>query len=394
MSKLSAQQLTEWLQTLKWEEVETRVQERGLLLLPALVDAHVHFRVPGAEHKEDWETGSEAAVQGGLCGVVDMPNTSPPTFTKKELEEKIQIVEGQKKHGLRSYFYVACQSDAAPDPSCAEFAVGVKVYYGSSTGNLLTNTQNTLEQLYTSWPRIITIHAESEEVIQKNLEQYTDRSNPSVHSKIRSREAAVQATKELIEIVRKHKKPTIFAHVSTKEEIELLSNAKQEGLPVHIEVTPHHLFLNDSDYEQWENYVRVNPPLRTEEDNRALWQAITDGVVDYIGTDHAPHTSEEKELEYDEAPSGIPEIDTVVPLMLNAINEGKLTIELMHTNPIRLFDLHGLEQCGVVVDMSKQQNVKQERINSKCGWSPYVDWELQGWPIYTIIDNNVITINN
>lgn len=394
MNKLEPRQVEEWATTLSGEEFKQRIEERDLKLLPALIDSHVHFRVPGGEQKEDWATGSTAAAAGGVCAVIDMPNNTPPILTLDALKKKIALVDKQNISGIKAFFHVGATDDQIPEPECAEYAVGVKVYYGASTGDLLINSSTALHWLYETWPSVIVVHAEKEEVIQENSDRLSGNAEPIVHSKIRSREAAIQAVEEVLSYVRQHQKPTYFAHVSTKEEVELVRKAKKEGLPVYAEVTPHHLFLNEEAYERWGNYVKVNPPLRTIDDNKALWKGIEDGTIDVLGTDHAPHLPEEKEKPYAEAPSGIPEIDTVVPLMLNAVREGKLTydklIELMHSSPMKIFGLKGLERCWTVVDPEAVFLVEKEKLHTKCGWSPYEGMELKGAPVFTIVDNKVI----
>lgn len=396
MSKISKAELSGWLTDCSWSEVVQRLEKRGLRLLPALIDSHVHFRVPGAEHKEDWETGSAAAIKGGLCGVVDMPNNNPAITSKKEVQAKKELIKQQQKHPLKYYQYIGARNQGGLDLSSVDDVIGLKIYYGSSTGDLLVNERDSLEQIYDKWPSLITIHAEEESIVQENTVKFEQSTDPAKHSLIRTPEVAVQAIKNLLPYVEKYNKPTLFAHISSVVELEVLKKAKQDGLPVYIEVAPHHLFLNQDDYQQWGNYVKVNPPLRTEQDNQALWHAINNGLVDTIATDHAPHLPMEKELPYSQAPSGIPEVDTVVPLMLNAVNQGKLTlerfIELMHSNPIQIFGINDLENCGVVVDMELIKEVRREDLLTKCGWTPYQGQKLQGWPIYTIINKKIINI--
>ncbi|MFH1426705.1 MAG: dihydroorotase [Candidatus Kerfeldbacteria bacterium] len=394
MAELSKEELQQWLDDGDWEDVKQKVTARRLVLLPALVDCHVHFRVPGAEQKEDWVTGSEAAVFGGICAVIDMPNNTPAMVDAATYKQKKSLVHSQKKYGLHAFFNLGASGTVVPDNGIADDVVGLKIYVGSSTGDLLVDSENELRRIYEQWDKVIVVHAEDDVMISENAEKLADYSGSDKHSRVRDRAVAVSAVKMVLELVREFNKPTVIAHISTKEEVDLIREAKNDGLPVFAEVTPHHLFLNELHYEQWGDYVKVNPPLRTAEDNEALWAGLRDGTIDVISTDHAPHLPAEKESGYETAPAGIPEIDTVLSLMLNAVNEGKIgldrLIDAMHTKPIAIFNLPSLGQCGTVVDMAKKQTVSKERLKTKCGWTPYEGMELQGWPLFTIIDNKAV----
>ncbi|MFH1536827.1 MAG: amidohydrolase family protein [Patescibacteria group bacterium] len=362
MNILTEKDLQDWLNKLSWEEVEKKVKEHGHVLLPAMIDSHVHFRVPGDSHKEDWEWGSKAALEGGIVGVIDMPNNKPSITNKGVLEEKIRIVNKQKQDGFKSFFNLGASASHDPDLSCVDQVVGLKVYHTETTGDLLVQDQERLEKIYETWPKTIIVHSEEIDTI--------------------------------LELVKKYKKPTYFCHVSTKPEIEKLQKAKQEGLPVFIEVTPHHLLLNQDDLDEWGCFLHVKPPLKTKEDNKALWKAVRDGTVDVLASDHAPHLPEEKEG--DNPPAGLPGVGQILPLMLNAVNENKLKlerlIELMHNNPIKIFGLTGLEGCGVAVDMKQDNIIEKKGLNTKCGWSPYEGRKLFGWPEFTILDKKVVKI--
>ena len=311
MNTLTKENLQDWLDKLSWTEVEKKVKEHGHVLLPAMIDSHVHFRVPGESHKEDWQWGSQAALEGGIVGVIDMPNNKPSVTNKSVLEEKIRTVNKQKEDGFKSFFNLGASANQDPDLSCADQVAGLKVYHTETTGDLLVNNKERLEKIYKTWPKTILVHSEEIDTI--------------------------------LELVRKYKKSTYFCHVSTKDELEKLKKAKQEGLPIFIEVTPHHLLLNEEDKKEWGNFLEVKPSIKTEEDNKALWKAVKDGTVDVIAADHAPHLPEEKES--DNPPAGLPGVGQILPLMLNAVSEKKMKldrlVELMHDNPIKIFGLTG-----------------------------------------------------
>ena len=393
MNTLNKKDLQEWLDTKSWDEVKNKVEKTGHILLPAMIDSHVHFRIPGADYKEDWEWGSKAAIAGGICGVCDMPNTNPPIVDKSVLDRKKDRVEKEKMSGFKDFHYLGVYGNRDPNTDSKDEVVGLKIFLGSSTGGLLMESSKGVEKVFKNWPGLIAVHAEDEEIIQENTAKYKDLNEPIKHSKIRSPKAAVSAVKKVLEYVKKYNKPTYFCHVSTKGEIELLRKAKKEGLPVYIEVTPHHLLLNESAYSEWGNFVKMNPPLRTKEDNKALWEAVADGTVDVIASDHAPHLPEEKALDYDNTPAGIPGVGQILPLMLNAVNDGKLSldrlVECMHDNPKKIFGLKGLDKSGVVVDMNQENKILKEGLGTKCGWSPYERMKLKGWPEWTILDGKV-----
>ncbi|MCL5094244.1 MAG: dihydroorotase [Patescibacteria group bacterium] len=386
-----------------------------LVSLPGIVDPHVHFRTPGGEHKEDFQTGSSSALAGGVKFVLDMPNTNPATTTKEALEWKEKQIEVLYSHSGDQRESRIINKEESADPgqarmtnseeSCLNFGfhfgatndnlekikkveeeiASIKVYFGSSTGDLLVNDLEVLEKLMIETSKIITVHAEDEEIIQKNIAKYRDTNRPEIHSLIRDPDSAASAVEKLLKLVKKTGHKVYFCHISTRDEIDLIRKAKNEGLPVYAEATPHHLFLDDSAYKKWGNFVKVNPPLRSQEHVEALWEAVHDGTIDCLGSDHAPHLPKEKEQDYWLAPSGIPGTETMLPLMLNAVNEERLSldrlIELMSTNPVNIFGLDVSDKKTIVgLDLTKE--VKIEELHSKCGWSPYEGMKLKGWPVF------------
>ncbi len=387
--------------------------ELNLLALPALIDPHVHFRVPGGEHKEDWITGSAAALAGGVTTVFDMPNNSPSVTTLELLKQKKETVNKQlKKLGqkIRPYFYFGATPDNLDElEKVTNKIIGVKMCMGASTGNLLVSEKNAQKKIFQKCAKlnlVLAVHAEDDEIIRANspivIPTKVGISVPTVipsvaeeslnvkhHSQIRSRTAATKAVAQVIELAKKYGTKLYILHVSTAEELKIIKAAKSAGVKVFAEVTPHHLFLDESAYEKLGAKAQMNPPLRTTADCAALWQGIADGTIDTIGTDHAPHTLAEKSLPYPQSPSGVPGIETCLPLLLNAWNNGKITLEkitqLTHFNIQKIFNLPETNDW-VIIDRQLIKIVKNENLKTKCGWSPFAGWKLKGWPIKIIFN--------
>lgn len=368
-------------------------------VIPALIDPHVHFRTPGHEHKENWISGARAAIQGGVTTVIDMPNNNPSCTTVDRLLDKHKLIQEQIKASgipLRYFFYFGADRQHLKQIAKAkEHAVGIKVFMGSSTGELLVDDPETLEEIFKiaqDNDMLISVHAEDEAIIREKKAEIGFSSDPCVHSQIRCRTAALKAVKLAIELSAKYHVRLCILHVSTADELDLIQKAKKSGVPVYAEVSPHHLLLSTVDYAKWGTRVQVNPPLREISDQDALWKGIHDGTVDFIGTDHAPHTLEEKNKSYGQAPSGIPSIELLLPLMLHAVNEGRLTlatlIKLTSANIASIFRLPRHEDT-VLVDLDLEREVRDENLKTKCGWSPYQGRLLKGWPIRTTLQGNV-----
>lgn len=373
--------------------------EGKLTMLPALIDPHVHFRIPGAGHKEDWTTGAQAAIAGGVTTVFDMPNNTPSCSNKIRLEEKKQLIDKQLaevKIPLRYHLYLGADQNSLDDiGKCSKEIIGVKIYMGSSTGDLLMTDPKALDrvfQLAAQENLIVSVHAEDEKIIEANKQRYAGETDPAVHSEIRDRKAAYKAVEQAIFLAQKYNGRLAILHVSTKEELKLIKQAKQQEILVYCEVTPHHLLLSENDYKTWGTKVQMNPPLRTLEDRAALWEGIHDGTVDMIGSDHAPHTLAEKGKPYGSAPSGIPGVETTLPLLLNAHHEKRLTlekiVELTSLNIANIFELKPNDDL-VLVDLALTKTVADAKLKTKCGWSPFSGRKLTGWPIYTILKGHI-----
>jgi dihydroorotase len=380
-------------------EEERSVTADGLILLPALIDSHVHFRTPGLTHKENWETAANAAIHGGITAVFDMPNTIPPTTTLERLEEKEAIIREQlKKVGIPLHHGLYLGADKTHFDQivrCKRKIVGIKVFMGSSTGGLVMDDDSSLHAAFSlaaSHDLLLAVHAEDEALIHERKAQYRGKMEAKAHSEIRNDEVAFRATQKAIELARLYKTRLHILHVGTKREIQIIEHAKKEGLSIFVETTPHHLFLTSDDYAKYGTKVQMNPPLRTKEDVAALWQAIHDGVLDTIGSDHAPHTLEEKALPYGQAPSGIPGVETTLPLLLDACNQGRITLKqivrLMRERVLEIFRIPANDDY-ILVDMKKEATIDERTLKTKCGWSPYAGRRIRGWPVYTILKGKV-----
>lgn len=373
-----------------------------LTALPALIDSHVHFRTPGAEHKEDWRTGAKAAIAGGVTTVIDMPNNTPSCITLERLHEKKQLIDAQLAEvniPLRYALYLGADKEHFSEiPRCKQEVIGLKVFMGSSTGGLLMDDDVALEQAFTLAAQegmLVAVHAEDETILKMKKEAYGEVSDPCLHSKIRHRSAAKTATHKAINLARKTGARLHVLHVGTKEEVSLIRQAKKEGVNLFAETTPHHLLLSSEAYSIWGTKVQVNPPIRNKEDQEALWEGIQDGTIDTIATDHAPHTEEEKAQPYGKAPSGVPGVQTFLPLLLDACHRGLLSLEDLvrctRTAPQQLFGLEDNDDW-VLVNLDEQHLVTDEHILSKCGWSPFTGSLLFGWPRYTLCQGQLFDL--
>jgi len=369
----------------------------ALLLLPALIDPHVHFRTPGLEHKEDWHHAARACLSGGITTVFDMPNTLPACVTMKQLREKERIIDGQLESvGIPLHYRLYLGADKSHFDEIVKakgHAVGLKVFMGSSTGGLVMDDESSLHAAFSLAAvhgLVLTVHAEDEALIHERQRAYTGPQSVEAHSIIRNREVAIRATEKAIGLAKMYGTRLYLAHISTKEEIALIAEAKREGVTVFCEVTPHHLFLTEKDYAHHGTSVQMNPPLRSQEDCDALFEGIRSGVVDTIGSDHAPHTRTEKDQPYGKAPSGIPGVETTLPLLLNAHHEGKIELKrIVSLMRFKIEEIFGLTPTDdfVLVDLKKRGKI--ERLYTKCNFSPYADRVLSGFPVTTILKGKI-----
>lgn len=380
---------------------EREIQGKGLIALPGGIDVHVHFRTPGLTSKEDWITGSQVALSGGYTTVLDMPNTIPPAISHQDVAEKYALIHRDAR--LHFGCYIGATLDNFNEIiEAQEIACGVKVYYGTSTGSLTMNNREVLKRLFNanfSFP--IVIHAEDDQCIAAHATEYAGYTGDDLHSKIRDRDAAIQAVSEIIDLVRETAAENVhITHITTAEEVELIRDAKKEGLRITCDVTPHHLIFTTLDYGVHHNHIKVNPPVRTEEDRAALWEGLYDHTIDMVASDHAPHTLTEKaQTAYAQAPSGIPSLQTELLVLLEHLSE-RFTIEdvvrVTASNPSRCFHLNDrgflsprLRADIVLIDPHMETHLTKESMYSKCGWSP---WEGRTFPhsiAYTLVDGEV-----
>ncbi|MBO6548317.1 MAG: dihydroorotase [Rhizobiales bacterium] len=366
----------------------------GLTVLPGVVDSQVHFREPGNEHKEDLDTGSRAAVMGGVTSVFEMPNTSPLTTCPETLADKIK--RARHRMFCDFAFYVGGtreNTNDIPDLERLEGSAGIKVFIGSSTGNLLVDDEESLKKILAKITRRAAFHSEDEArlIERKDVRRHDD---PSSHPEWRDVTAAMISTKMLVEAAREAGKRIHVLHISTAEEIEYLAHHKDVA---SVELTPQHLSLSAPEvYEKLGTYAQMNPPLREARHAKALWLGLQNGVADVLGSDHAPHTIEEKEKPYPESPSGMTGVQTLVPIMLDHVNNGKLSLErfvdLTSHGPNRLFGMAtkgriavGMDADLTIVDMNQTKTITNDWIESKSQWTPYNGQTVKGWPKGTII---------
>ncbi len=365
----------------------------GLHILPGVVDSQVHFREPGLEHKEDLETGSRAAVLGGVTAVFEMPNTKPLTTSAETLEDKIR--RGRHRMHCDFAFWVGGTRDNAKDVAELERlpgAAGIKVFMGSSTGDLLVEDDDGVRAILKNTRRRAAFHSEDEFRL-KQREGLRVEGDPSSHPVWRDEVAALQCTERLVRIAHETGARIHVLHISTAEEIDFLQAHKDVAT---CEATPHHLTLSADDYNTLGNLIQMNPPVRDKRHRDGVWKGIDQGIVDVLGSDHAPHTLEEKQKTYPASPSGMTGVQTLVPIMLDHVNAGKLSLErfvdLSSHGPNRIFGMSrkgriavGYDADLTIVDMKRRETITHEQAGSKAGWTPYHGKTVTGWPVGTII---------
>jgi dihydroorotase len=370
----------------------------GLHILPGVIDSQVHFREPGLEHKEDLETGSRAAILGGVTTVFEMPNTNPQTTTPEALVDKIR--RGRHRMHCDFAFWVGGTRENARDVADLERlpgAAGIKVFMGSSTGSLLVEDDEGVLEILRRTKRRAAFHSEDEYRLRERA-HLRRRGDPSSHPEWRDVETAVSCTKRLLRIAHEARARIHILHISTADELPLLAAAKDVAT---CEATPHHLTLVAPDcYERLGAYAQMNPPVREERHRAGLWEAIRAGIIDVLGSDHAPHTREEKEHAYPDTHSGMTGVQTLVPIMLDHVNAGRLTLErfvdLTSAGPKRLFGMArkgrvavGYDADFTVVDLKRRETITNARIASRCSWTPYDGVSVTGWPVGAIVRGRV-----
>lgn len=369
----------------------------GLDVMPGVIDSQVHFREPGLEHKEDLESGSRSAVLGGVTAVFEMPNTNPNTDSADRIADKLK--RAHHRMWCDHAFYVGATAENADELAELERipgTAGVKIFMGASTGSLLVAEDSELERVLRSGSRRVAIHSEDEFRMNERKDERLE-GDVSSHPVWRDDESAMIATKRIIALAEKTRRPIHILHITTPAELEYIS---QHRAIATCEVTPQHLTLaGEEAYPKLGSYAQMNPPIRSAAHREGLWQWMVQGMPDVIGSDHAPHTKEEKAKTYPGSPSGMPGAQTILPLMLDHVANGRLTlqrlIDLTSAGPQRVFGLVGKGRIAAgydadftVVDLKKRWTVSEDWLAYKCGWSPFTGMELTGKPVGTIVRGN------
>ena len=387
-------------------EIETESKQTfdatGLTVLPGCIDTQVHFREPGSTDSEDLNSGSRAAISGGITSVFEMPNTNPPTSSRSEFSNKLKLAKNRMYCNYAFYFGATPNNHKElSDLQDLEGCCGIKLFVGSSTGNLLVEREEDIEKVFQNSSKIVSVHSEDEEILNKRKKLIKEGDVQS-HLVWRNEECAISSTRKIVKIAERLKKKAHILHVTTKEEVDFLSQHKGN---VSFEITPQHLTLTAPEcYQKLGTYAQMNPPIRDKTHQNRLWYGVRNNFLDIIGSDHAPHLKENKDKNYPNSPSGMPGVQTLVPVMLNHVNNGKLTLEqfvnFVCENPVTIFGIKnkgyiktGFDADLTVVDMNEKILIKNENIESKCKWSPFNEMEFKGKPVLTIV-NGLIKMEN
>ena len=375
----------------------------GLTIFPGFIDTHVHFREPGHQEKENLESGSRAAVLGGITGVFEMPNTSPITDNLEALNDKLSRAKNTMHCNYAFYFGATNEnSNKLNILKNLDGCCGVKMFVGSSTGNLLVKDDFYIEQVIKSSSRIVSIHSEDEDMLVSRKNSIEE-GNVKSHYNWRSVQCALSSTKKLINFANKYKKKIHILHITTKDEVDYLRHNKSEF--VTFETTPQHLTLYAPDiYDQIGTLAQINPPIRNMEHQKGLWSGIDDNVISIIGSDHSPHTIEQKKIPYPKSPSGMPGTQTIGLLMVDYYLKGKITInklvDLLCINPCRLFGIKNRGEIKIgnfadltIYKLNSKFTIKNQWIESKCGWTPFDGMNINVSPYGTIINGNEVVWN-
>lgn len=378
---------------------------QGLFILPGIIDSQVHFREPGLTHKEDIESGSKAALLGGVTSFFEMPNTQPSTTTTDSLLQKINLSTNRSFTNFA--FYVGGSGDNTLELRALEkspHCPGVKIFMGSSTGSLLVDADENLEKILLNTSKRVVFHCEDEFILKDRKTLFFPKSsNPADHPNWRNPESSLNATRRILTLARKLNRKVHILHVTTAQEMELLSKNKDIAT---VEVLPQHLTLHAPDcYEKWGTLTQQNPPIREKNHQDGLWKGIQNGTVDIVASDHAPHTLEEKSKAYPSSPSGMPGTQTLLPLMLNHVNQGKLSLTHMTalmTENVR--DIFGLKNKGriqvgmdadlTVIDLNKETVISNRWIASKSQWTVFDGMKIKGWPTHVFLKGKLAMSDN
>jgi dihydroorotase len=372
---------------------------RNLHVLPGVIDTQVHFREPGNEHKEDLETGSRAAVLGGVTGVFEMPNTNPPTTTRTAIEDKLRRAK-DRMHCDYAFYVGATPANvgALGELERLPGVSGVKAFLGSSTGTLLLDDEASILAALRSGTRRVAVHSEDEARL-KARKGMAKTGDPRTHPVWRDAETARLSTERVLRLAREAGRRLHVLHVTTADELPLLAASRDLAT---VETTPQHLTLSAPEcYERLGTYAQMNPPIRDAHHCDALWEAVREGLIDVIGSDHAPHTRAEKDKTYPDTPSGMPGVQTLATILLDHVNAGRMTLErfvdLTSAGAARIFGIAGKGRLAkgfdgdfTIVDLKKKRKIENSWIASRCGWTPFDGMTTTGWPIATIIRGKTV----
>ena len=382
---------------LKEEKSKNTIDVTNKIVLPGLMDTQVHFREPGSVDAEDLHSGSRAAIVGGITSVFEMPNTNPPTTNFEEFQKKINI--GKRMYCNHAFYFGATAENYQLLEKLKDLdgCCGIKLFAGSSTGNLLVDKEDDIEKVFKHASKVVAVHSEDEEIL-KLRKKLIENGNVKTHPVWRNEEVAISSTRKIVKIAKRLNKKAHILHVTTKEEVDFLSQNKGN---ITFEITPQHLTIYAPDcYDNLGSYAQMNPPIRDKSHYDRLWYAVRNNYNDTIGSDHAPHLKINKEKPYPNSPSGMPGVQTILPVMFNHMNNGKINlnqiVNFLCKNPVKIF---GIKNKGyikknfdadfTIVDLKKEIEIKNENIESKCGWSPFNGYKFTGAPIYTIIGGDI-----
>ena len=386
-----------YIGNLKEEKSHNIIDVTNKIVLPGLMDTQVHFREPGSVDAEDLHSGSRAAIVGGITSVFEMPNTNPPTTNFEEFQKKINI--GKRMYCNHAFYFGATAENYQLLEKLKDLdgCCGIKLFAGSSTGNLLVDKEDDIEKVFKYASKVVAVHSEDEEIL-KLRKKLIENGNVKTHPVWRNEEVAISSTRKIVKIAKRLNKKAHILHVTTKEEVDFLSQNKGN---ITFEITPQHLTIYAPDcYDKLGSYAQMNPPIRDKSHYDRLWYAVRNNYNDTIGSDHAPHLKINKEKPYPNSPSGMPGVQTILPVMFNHMNNGKINlnqiVNFLCKNPVKIF---GIKNKGyikknfdadfTIVDLKKEIEIKNENIESKCGWSPFNGYKFKGVPIYTIIGGDI-----
>jgi dihydroorotase len=375
-------------------EAKEVLDAKNLTVLPGCIDTQTHFREPGSTDTEDLHSGSRAAIVGGITSVFEMPNTNPPTSNKLEFQKKLDLAKNRMYCNYAFYFGATPYNSAElAELKDLKGCCGIKLFAGSSTGNLLVQHESDIEKVFQSSSKVVAVHSEDEEILNMRKKLIKE-GNVHTHPLWRDEECAISSTRRIVRIAERYKKKAHILHVTTKQEVDFLSQHKGN---ITFEITPQHLTIFAPDcYDKLGTYAQMNPPIRDKSHYDRLWYGVKNNLNDTIGSDHAPHLKKNKEKKYPNSPSGMPGVQTLMPVMLNHVNNKKLSlhqlVNLVCENPVKIFGIkdkgfikEGFDADITIVDMNKKILIKNENIESKCGWSPFDGFEFKGTPVSTII---------